>query len=155
MPNYTISTHVDAPVEETFRVFSDFRRAPEQVEAIQKLEILTDGPIGEGTRFRETRRIFGREATEEMTITAFRPNESYTVEADSCGTHIAVTFRFEPADGGTCVTIESVMTPVSTVAKLFSPLSKLMSGPMIKCMTQDLEEMKAVAESAASPAGAS
>ena len=83
MSTLTTSKFVQAPPEATFDAFTDLRSAPDRIEAITALEVLGDGPVGVGTRFRETRVVFKREATEEMEITAFdRPN-SYAVEAES------------------------------------------------------------------------
>lgn len=41
---------------------------PEIVSAITNTELLSDGPITVGTKFRETRNISGREASEITTI---------------------------------------------------------------------------------------
>jgi hypothetical protein len=65
-------------------VFTDLDGAAERVDGIQKLEKLTDGPVGLGTRFRETRRMFRKEAAEEMEFTAFEPGRSYGVCCDAC-----------------------------------------------------------------------
>ena len=60
MFGFSVDRHVDAPPEVVFAHASDFRRAPEFITAIAKMEILTSGPVGAGTRFRETRMMFGR-----------------------------------------------------------------------------------------------
>ena len=40
---------------------------------ITALEMLSEGPFGEGTRWRETRVMFKKEAVEEMWVTGFPP----------------------------------------------------------------------------------
>lgn len=64
-----MSTTIQAPPERAFAAFADFPHAARSVSGIERIEMLTDGPVGAGTRFRETRIMFGREATEEMKVT--------------------------------------------------------------------------------------
>ncbi len=85
MAKLQLSKTVNAPVEKTFQLFSDFPNAAARINGIEKVEMLTNGPIGVGTKFKETRIMFGKEATEEMEVTQFEPNKLYTVAADSCG----------------------------------------------------------------------
>ena len=72
MTTFTVKKHVNAPPELVFAKASDFANAPSFIGAIKKVEILTPGPIQAGTRFKETRVMFKREATEEMEVTAAR-----------------------------------------------------------------------------------
>lgn len=43
---------------------------------IQRIEVLTPGPFAVGTRWRETRKMFGKEASETFTVTAIEPGKS-------------------------------------------------------------------------------
>jgi len=63
--------YIEAPREVVFDAALDLHSAAENIGAITKMEVLTDGPIGLGTRFRETRVMFRKEATELMEITVF------------------------------------------------------------------------------------
>lgn len=149
MGQFVFETQINAPVEKVFALISDIRSAPQRVTAIKKVEVLTDGPIGVGTRFKETRVMFGKEATETMEFTAFDPPRSYTVTAYSCGNHYESTFRCAPEGQGTKVTMTFVCTPKTFFAKLFSPLGKLMSGMIRKCVMKDLEDLAKAAEGTA------
>ena len=88
----TVVKIIDAPLDRVFEVFTDLPGTPGRISAITKLEVLTDGPIGVGTRWRETRVMFGREATETMEITAIDPPRSYSAAANSCGCHYETMF---------------------------------------------------------------
>ena len=151
MTQFSIGKHVEALREEVFAVASDFRNAAQNIRGIEELEVLTDGPIGVGTRFRETRLMFGKRSTEEMEITAFNPPEGYTVEAESCGAHYRAEYRFIPDIAGTHLRVTFDTRPVSRLAKLMSPLSLLLIGPMKKLIDADLEDVKAAAEAVARP----
>lgn len=138
----SITRSIAAPPERVFAVFSDLEDAAQRIQAIERLELLTPPPVGVGTRFRETRTMFGKRATEEMTITAFDPPRGYDVEAQSHGSKYFTTFRFEPEPGGTRVSMHFEAQPLSTVAKLLSPLGKLMLGKLEKECGKDLDDLK-------------
>ena len=147
MSGLTISTHIEAPSEVVFDVFADIEKASERVDGIVKIEKLTDGEVGFGTRFRETRIMFKRAATEELEFTQFDAGKSYTVGCQSCGCECSTCFAFVSENAGTRVNMELRTRPLTFVAKLMSPLGVLFSGSMKKCMTKDMEQLKAVAES--------
>ena len=152
MAQLKLSMTVEAGPEEVFRIFSDIEHAGDRISAIKKIEMLTDGPVGTGTRFRETRIMFNKEATEELQITAMEPGKSYTIGCESCGCVYATTFRFTRNGTGTRVDLHMEARAVSLFAKIMSPLTALMFGPMMrKCMTKDMEELKAAAEGHPSP----
>ena len=146
MANFTIKTHFESPLEVTFELISDFEHAAEHIRAIRQLEVLTPGPVGVGTRFRETRKMFGKESSEEMEVTAFDAPHGYTVECDSCGSHCRAEYQLVADIAGTHIRLDFDVRPVSFMAKLFTPLSWLMLGSMKKMAATDLEDLKAVAE---------
>ena len=137
-----VSRLIPAPPEVVFEACSDFAGAAERISAIEKVEMLTDGPVGVGTRFRETRTMFGKAATEEMEVTRFEPNRSYTLEADSCGSHFVSRLDFVAEPGGCRVTMDVEARAVTLMAKLMSPLCWFMGGMMKKCLEQDLADME-------------
>ena len=148
MANLTVSTYVDAPLQETFDVYTDLEHAAERVPGITKVDILSEGPFGNGTRWRETRVIMKKESTEEMWVTGCEPPHSYTVEANSCGTLYQTLFTFEPEGKGTKVTWSFGSTPQTFAAKLAAPIFGLMfKGMMKKCMVEDLEALRDFAQS--------
>ncbi len=151
MSRINISKTIDAPVDRVFSVMSDIPHAEETVSGITKIEMLTDGPVDRGTRWRETRLMFGREATEELEITRFVPNRSYAVECESCGVHFKTDFRFHPQDGQTKVEMEMTTRPLSWMARIMSPLTFMMRGMLIKALTQDLDDCKRAIESKHQP----
>ena len=150
------SVHIDAPQEAIFRVASDFPNAPSVVSAIERVEMLspaTDGsPVGVGTRFKETRIMFGKQATETMDVTEFDPPRAYTLTAESHGMRYAsrVTVLEEQpgrVGGGCRLSFDFTGTPLSLGAKAMSPIFGLMmKGAMRKAMDKDLAEIKHHAE---------
>jgi hypothetical protein len=146
MPSFTLCKQIAAPPAAVFALFSDLEHAAGRIKAITKLELVTPGPVGVGTRFRETRKMFGKDCTEEMQITAFDPGHCYEVTAQSCGAEFRTLFHFEPEGTGTRVDAEFRSRSRSWFAKLMVPLAWLMMGTMKKCIDQDLEDLRKVAE---------
>jgi carbon monoxide dehydrogenase subunit G len=146
MARLTAGKHIDAPADVVFDLMTDLDQADSRISSIVHIEKLTDGPVGVGTRFRETRLMLGKEDTEEMVFTAFNPGKSFTIECDSCGTHHAVHHDLAAVDGGTQITVTFEMKPMSIMAKIMSPMGKLMTKSLLDAFDKDLEEIKALAE---------
>jgi hypothetical protein len=149
MASFTLSTQIAAPPAAVFAVFSDLEHAVGRIKGISKLEVLTPGPIGVGTRFRETRKMFGKDCTEEMQVTAFEPNQAFEIMCQSCGVEFRTMFRFKSEGPSTRVEADMRSRSLSLFAKLLSPLAALMTGPMKKCIAQNLEDLKAAVETSA------
>ena len=148
MANLTVSTHVAAPLQETFDIYTDLAHAAERIPAITKIEMLSDGPFGNGTRWRETRVVMKKESTEEMWVTGFDPPHRYQVEADTCGCLYQTLFTFEADGEGTKVTWSFGSTPKTLAAKVLSPVfGVLFKGMMKKCLVEDLEALRDFAQS--------
>jgi carbon monoxide dehydrogenase subunit G len=149
MQTVTVRRHIAAPVERVWRLATDLGRAPEVLSGVERVEVLTPGPFGVGTRWRETRRLMRREVTEEMWVTAVDAARSYTVEADSRGVHYVSRFDFAPAgDGGTEVALSLGGQARGRVGQLIGRIT----GPLARrgvsrALQKDLDDLAAAAES--------
>lgn len=149
MAKVSVTKSIAAPVEIVFALATDIERFPERIKGITKVEKLTPGPVGVGTRFRETRIMFKKEATEEMEFTSLEPNRGYTLGCESCGCRYSSRFTFEPEGSGTKMTMEFEAQPLTFFAKVMGVLiGWMMSGMIKKCVAQDMEDLKTAAESA-------
>lgn len=147
MGQIIVEQTIAAEPSRVFDALSEFRHAPERVPSIMKVEMLTDGPVGVGTRFRETRRVFGKEATEEMEVTAFEAGRLYVLEAVSCGCRYRTEVSCAAVDGGALVRMATEAQPLSRIAKITTPvMSLLMTGVFRKCLKGDLEAIREYAE---------
>ncbi len=150
MAALTYSTRIDAPADRVFAVAADIPNAAGRISGITKVELETDGPVGTGTRFRETRVMFGKEHTETLEITEFDPPRSYSVGCDSCGVLWDSRFTFTPEAGGTRVGVVMKSTPRTLMAKLMGALTApMMRKTMDKCINGDLADLKRACEAAA------
>ena len=131
-----------APPERTWAVASDFAHAAGRIKAITKVEIVTPGPVGAGTRFREWR---GRQMV-DMEIAAWSPPRSYSLRGYAAGTEFTSEIRCVPDGSGTRLEMEVQVRPQTFGAKLLSPLISLMSRAMVKSCAKDLGDIAAAAE---------
>lgn len=146
MARFSFSRRIERPCPEVFRLFTDFDGMAQRIDSITEVEMLTSGPPGVGTRFRETRELFGKRATEELEVTDFTPEEGYVVEAQSHGTHYRSVFQFEPVGDVTDVSVSFEARPVSVAARLLAPLGWLMMGTTRRIFARDVEALKQSAE---------
>lgn len=149
MTTFEFSRQISAPIDTVFAATSDFAGAPERIRAIDKVEILTAGPVGVGARFRETRTLFGRQASEEMEVTLFEPPRRYAIGCVSCGCRYHSEFRFETKNGGTEVTMSFEAVPLTLFARVMAFLTKPMIKSMAKMCAQDLDDIKTSIEGGA------
>lgn len=145
-----IQRTVDAPLERTFATLTDIQNAEPNLSGVTKIEMLSEGPTGVDTRWKETRVMFGRDCTEELWISEFEPDRSYTVMSHSCGAEYKSRFDFTPNGDGTNVTFTLDCRPLGFIAKVMMTLMKPFTGKLMKSMedaiAKDIDELKAIAE---------
>jgi carbon monoxide dehydrogenase subunit G len=146
---FAIKEQIDRSADEVFAALSNFSAAADMISGITKTEMLTEGPVGMGTRFRETRVMFGREATEEMEVTAFEVPHRYVLGGENHGCRYASEFLLTPKGGGTEVSMSFEATPLTLVAKIMSVLMRPMMKSMAKHCMQDLKDVKTFVEGGA------
>jgi carbon monoxide dehydrogenase subunit G len=128
----SLTKRIAAPLETVFAVTTDLEHAAEHIRGIEKIELISRGPIGVGTQWRETRKMMGHQSTETLEVKSFDPPHGYAIGCDSCGAYIETTFRFTPVGNETAVTLEVSMETRSLFAKLMSPIGNLMFGATMR-----------------------
>jgi hypothetical protein len=143
-----LSIHKDiaAPPERVFAVASDLRAAAGRIRAITKMEVLTDGPIRIGTRFRETRKMFGREATEEMEVVEMDPPRALSFGCESNGFRYRMQMSFTPQGTGTQMQMRFQAEALTFFGKVMGTLMKPFAKKMMSGCGKDLDDIAAIAE---------
>ncbi len=148
MATVVVTERINAPSDQIFEVMTDIQSWPENISGITEVQVIS-GPqtLNVGTRWKETRIMFGKQATEEMEVTEFEQNRRYVVESESCGSHFRTEFKFIPVDNYTTdVKMEMVVKANSMFAKLMSPLGYFLRGTIVKCLKQDFDDARKVCE---------
>lgn len=145
---------VHAPREVVWDVVADIPNAASTVKGIEKVEVLARPPSGlVGLKWRETRKMFGKEATEVMWITSAAERSSYDTRAESHGAVYTTRIALQDAPGGgTRLSLDFRAEPQTLGAKVAGAIfSPLMKGSMRKAIAKDLEDIRAAAEARAGP----
>ncbi len=151
MKEISLSRDVAAPPDVVWGLVTDLDLAPEILSGVNSIERLdAGGQFGLGTRWRETRTMFGREATEEMEVTAFVPGRSYRVEAESHGAHYVSTVSVEPVARDSRLAMTFAGRPTGVLAKIMAAtVGRLFQGATRRALQKDLDEIAAAAEASA------
>lgn len=146
----TVSVHrtVKASPSRVWDLATDIERWSTTMSGIDAVEVLAVPEFDVGTRWRETRTMMGKKATEEMWVSAVEPGRSYTVEAESHGTHYVSEFRFEPVgEDGTRIDLTFAGQPSSGVARAVAAVTgPLARRSVAKALQRDLDDLAAAAE---------
>lgn len=150
MRDIELSERIAAPIDTVWEVFTDLAGAADHIRGIDSIELLTSGPMQLGTRWRETRTMYGREATEEMEVTAFEPPERYVVEAESHGANYRSEYRFRADGGATEVATTFAATPTGLFGRIMGVvMGRAMAKSVASALEDDLRDLKRVAEAGA------
>ena len=113
---------VGAPIEKVFDCWAALERSSEHQKPTIERRKLTDGPVGEGTRFSAVDQWPGRKVSFEMGITTFdRPHMIGAAwEEPMTGSWTAT---FDDSDGMTVMHFETTIEPTGLMG-LLAPLMK-------------------------------
>jgi len=156
MKPLSIVVIVHAPAPAVWEVLTDLEGTARVLHGVRGVERLSqDTGYDVGTRWRETRVMFGQEASEDMTVTAVEPGRRTEVQAESHGMRYRTEFELLPVTGGSD---ESPRTQLvmrfqgeydqggfvqRLLGALTAPLGVAVSR---KAMRQDLQDIAAAAE---------
>ncbi|MDI3330284.1 MAG: SRPBCC family protein [Micrococcus sp.] len=92
---------VNAPAAAVWEVLTDLEGTAEVLHGVRGVQRLSaDTGYRVGTSWRETRVMFGQEASEDMRVTAVEPERRTEVEAESHGMRYRTEFELLPVTGG-------------------------------------------------------
>jgi hypothetical protein len=137
---------INATKVEVFNAFSDLNNLSSNVKAITRIELLTPGDVGRGSRFKETRVMFGKESSETMEITQFDPPDYFKEEAQSNGMHYETEWRFIEEGKKTTVSIEFSGIGNTLTAKLLNIIFLFLTYGMKKAFLTDMDDLKKMLE---------
>jgi carbon monoxide dehydrogenase subunit G len=145
-----LTQHIHAAPDKVWAVISDIPGSAATLSGIDAVQMLSDGPYGEGTRWKETRTMMGRSETVEMWVAQVDPPRSTTVKALQGGADYTSRFSLAERDGGTDLTLTfaaDVVKPTVLSKITMALFGKLGMSITRKALAKDLAEIAAKAES--------
>ncbi len=145
-----VEVEVQAPKQAVWAVITDIEGSASRISSIQKLEIL-EKPAGSlvGLKWRETRVMFGQEATEVMWVTAAVDNDHYDVRAESHGAIYTTTMAVKGEGASSTLSMAFGAEVLTFGAKVMWALTGWIAvRAMRKALLKDLSELRDAAEAA-------
>jgi len=146
----SLTQHIHASPETVWSVISDIPGSPATLSGVDSVQMLSDGPYAEGTRWKETRTMMGRSETVEMWVAQADPPRSTTVKALQGGADYTSRFSLAERDGGTDLTLTfgaDVVKPTLVSKITMALFGKIGMSMTRKALSKDLAEIAAKAES--------
>jgi len=139
-----VSRPVAAPPEAVWAQITDLTATPEVLSGVESVERLDDlDGFDVGTRWRETRTMFGKQATEVMEVTAIDPGRSYTVRSVHGRTTYTSGLEVEPAEEGKSRLSMTFGAEADGLATKLAAatVGRLFSGATKRMLEQDLDDI--------------
>jgi hypothetical protein len=139
---------IHASKADIWAAITDLRGSVDRISGIEEVEILEEPADGlVGLKWRETRTLFGKTATETMWITKAVPEAYYQTRAESHGAVYISKMAIVEENGQNHLRMEFRGEAQTFFAKIMSALmGAMMKGATQKAMQQDLEDIKASLE---------
>jgi carbon monoxide dehydrogenase subunit G len=150
-----LAKQINAPARTVWNILTDIAGYGDLLAGGATVEMLTDGPYGAGTRWRETRTILGFPVTTEAWVAEAVPGKSTTFASIMAGAETALEFTLEENAEGTLLTARFAAEVVKG-----APISKavvaLFGAPGLalvrRSLGADLDRLAAKAEGRPLPA---
>jgi carbon monoxide dehydrogenase subunit G len=146
----SLTQHIQASPEKVWSVISDIPGSPATLSGVDSVQMLSEGPYAEGTRWKETRTMMGRSENVEMWVAQADPPRSTTVKALQGGADYTSRFSLAERDGGTDLTLTfgaDVVKPTLVSKITMALFGKIGMSMTRKALSKDLAEIAAKAES--------
>jgi len=124
---FEVARHLPANPERVFEALTDLGGASAWMPGLVKIEAADAAPVRVGSRWRETRRMFGHEATEEFEVTKVEAGRRLGLRVDGTkGSSKRGEYLFDyslsPAAGGTDVVLNAQIRGLSGISAFVGPL---------------------------------
>ena len=151
MSEITLTRVISASPERVWEVLTDLEHAAQTLSGVTSVQLMTDGPYAVGTRWRETRTMFGRSATEEMWVAECDPLRRTEVRAESGGVAFVTQFQLMLLTDGTETELSMRFAADTTKSSGLQSVAMKMFGRFAarasrKSLEQDLADIAAAAE---------
>lgn len=146
---FSTTQYFNAPVERVFNGLTDLDDAKNWMRGLVKIEKIKGDRVEPGAVWRETRKMFGKDATEEFEVVSVIPRKEIKLRVDGTkGTSKKGEYLFhyvvQEKNGGTDVTMHGEIAGLKGIAAI---LGKLFAGMFKKACMKDLLALKAHLES--------
>jgi hypothetical protein len=142
MPTFENTVTIQRPAGEVFAFLADFENIPAWNYAIEDTTKTSRGPVGVGTRYRQTRSI-PRRSTEDYEVTVFEPASRLSIHGQIGPFQATISYVLDAAAGSTRLVNSVELNPSQPKLRLLAPVVT----PRIKAaVAQNLGKLKLILE---------
>ncbi len=133
---------IQRPADEVFAFLADFENIPRWNYAIEETRKASAGPVGVGTRYRQTRTVPSR-SVEGFEVTVFEPARRLAMHGQIGPFQATISYELEAVAGVTQLVNNVELDPSQAMLRLAAPLAV----PRIKAaVAQNLGKLRLVLE---------
>jgi uncharacterized protein YndB with AHSA1/START domain len=104
MPSFSHTVEIPRPAEEVFPWLLEEDKVPQWTGSLEAYELVGGGPIGQGSRVRQTLELSGHRFSIEMEVVRHEPPHAADTRFGMSGVEVEMTYRLAPASPGTRLT---------------------------------------------------
>lgn len=145
---FEVKRFFKVPQEEMFEALLDLDAANQWMQGLVRMERLDEGPIVVGSKWKETRKMFGTEASEHFEVVELDQPKKQVLRCDGTkgttgkGEYI-YTYNIRSVGEATEVTLHGEINGLTGFAKL---MGKMIVGTFKKATAKDLDALKSYLE---------
>jgi uncharacterized protein YndB with AHSA1/START domain len=139
----TATETIAADPDRVFAYAIDPRHDPAWIGGIKEAELLADPPVEKGSSVRRVASFMGRRIEYVLEVAELEPGERLAMRSIRSPFPMAVTYSFQPADGGTRMAIRVEGEQLGGMYRL---AGSLLPRIVRRSVAKDLRRLKAVME---------
>lgn len=118
MADFRESVIIRKPVSEVFQYMASMENVHELMPNVVKMEKITDGEIGKGTKFIETRSVRGKEIQAPVEYVQYEQDRLFSTSTNSNGLITEYHYKFHEIEEGTQVEFEAFVKTSGIIMRL-------------------------------------
>jgi len=146
MAEIQVEQRFDCSVTAAWDLLTEVARYPERVGSYERVEFQGSQREGPGTRWRQTRTVFGRSHSQEIEVVACGAPRTFAHQAREAGALYETRYELAVVDGATRVVMTFSVRATNPIAGLFvKTIGRRMLRGTGEAMAKDLADLAAVA----------
>ncbi len=142
MPEVQVQQPFSLPLDRVWDLLVAFERYPERIHSYVAIEFDSERREGIGTRWRQTRTVFGRSHSQDIEITGWEPPHRLVLAAREAGALYETRYELASVDEYTNVTMTFSVTAKNPAAWIFvTTIGRRLLRSTGATMTQDLADL--------------
>lgn len=145
---FEVKRTIKASQPVVYKSLLDLEAAKNWMQGLVRMERLDEGPMKEGSEWKETRKMFGTEATEHFEVVELRDPDKIVLRCDGTkGTtgkgEFVFIYTLNSSNNQTEITLNGEINGLTGFTKFFG---KMMAGTFKKACAKDLDALKGYME---------